>query len=270
MSDNSTTSDAGERSDPMEALIAQALTSAGVGYSRDLGGGNPSGLDFRLDNGVEIEVKRFHSPRIAEQMGRAPDVIAAQGEKAVRFLADALSRPTEPTAPTSDTGPAVRSAAFAVLRRHNVSEGLFAEVAAATHEAMQHNQNATDVTPATDGSGALSREDVARALGECRRKRCGGYPSNETDLNPWLTDEDRQAADAVLALLDTAEAALRPAVGEVEARAEQLFRAFMAGDTNKLTTTALPNDWPSLQLPYRQAWIDLAAALASPIPDTQP
>lgn len=73
--------------DPMEKLIADALDSVGASYTTDLGGGNPSGLDFRLASGVEIEVKRFHSPRIADQTSRAENVIVAQGEQAVRFLA---------------------------------------------------------------------------------------------------------------------------------------------------------------------------------------
>lgn len=73
--------------DPMEAIVAQALTAAGVGFSRDLGGENPSGLDFRLCDGVEIEVKRFHTPRIADQMARAENVIAIQGKAAVEHYA---------------------------------------------------------------------------------------------------------------------------------------------------------------------------------------
>lgn len=73
--------------DPLEKLIADALDSVGASYVTDNGGGNPSGLDFRLGSGIEIEVKRFHTPRIAEQMGRAENVIAVQGEGAVRFLA---------------------------------------------------------------------------------------------------------------------------------------------------------------------------------------
>lgn len=74
-------------SDPMEKLIADALDAVGASYTTDMGGGNPSGLDFRLASGIEIEVKRFHTPRVAEQMARAPNVIVAQGEEAVRFLA---------------------------------------------------------------------------------------------------------------------------------------------------------------------------------------
>ena len=72
--------------DPMERLIAVALDDAGIAYESDIAG-NPSCLDFRLENGVEIEVKRFHSPRVAEQMSRAPNVIVAQGKEAVEFLA---------------------------------------------------------------------------------------------------------------------------------------------------------------------------------------
>lgn len=73
--------------DPMERMIADALDAAGIAYVTDYGGGNPSGLDFRLDNGIEIEVKRYHSPRIARQMARAENVIAVQGKPAVEWLA---------------------------------------------------------------------------------------------------------------------------------------------------------------------------------------
>lgn len=76
--------------DPMEAIVAEALDTAGMTYTTGLGGGNPSGLDFRMANGIEIEVKRMHSPRIADQMARAENVIALQGEAAVRFFADLL------------------------------------------------------------------------------------------------------------------------------------------------------------------------------------
>lgn len=73
--------------DPMERIIADALDDAGISYTTDIGGANPSNLDFRLANGIEIEVKRFHTPRIAEQMARADNVIAVQGEDAIRWVA---------------------------------------------------------------------------------------------------------------------------------------------------------------------------------------
>jgi hypothetical protein len=78
--------------DPMERMIAKALITAGIRYLSDHGGTNPSRLDFALPEwGVEIEVKRLHTPRVAEQMGRASDVIVAQGEHATAFLARAIA-----------------------------------------------------------------------------------------------------------------------------------------------------------------------------------
>jgi hypothetical protein len=74
----------------MECLIYDALVDADIDFTTDYGGGNPSGLDFRLSNGVEIEVKRFHSDRISDQMRRADNVIVAQGKLAVETLADLI------------------------------------------------------------------------------------------------------------------------------------------------------------------------------------
>jgi transcriptional regulator with XRE-family HTH domain len=79
--------------DPMEQLVERALQRAGVEYETDQGGGTATGLDFYLpQHGVAIEVKRFHSDRIAEQMSRAPNVIALQGEPAIRLFCDAVER----------------------------------------------------------------------------------------------------------------------------------------------------------------------------------
>jgi hypothetical protein len=77
----------------MEQIIERALQDAGIRYITDQGGKNPSRLDFRLPcHDVEIEVKRFHSERTGDQMKRAANVIVAQGDAAVRLLADALRR----------------------------------------------------------------------------------------------------------------------------------------------------------------------------------
>jgi hypothetical protein len=79
----------------MEHLIEIGLTQAGIDFVTDFGGENPSNLDFKIigpiGTGVEIEVKRFHSPRIAEQMARASDVIAIQGPVACAFFAYLLA-----------------------------------------------------------------------------------------------------------------------------------------------------------------------------------
>ena len=84
-------------SDPMERLVEAALQDAGIAYVTDRGGRNASGLDFRLpDHGVEIEVKRFHTPRSVEQTSRAPNVILLQGETAIRFFCDRLRAGLDP------------------------------------------------------------------------------------------------------------------------------------------------------------------------------
>ncbi|MDP3405079.1 MAG: hypothetical protein Q8S03_10345 [Brevundimonas sp.] len=81
--------------DPMEAIVAAALDRAGIGYVRIPK--ETAGLDFRLTGTtVHIEVKRFHSPRIAEQMSRTEDVIAIQGEPAVKWFADRIGNPRLP------------------------------------------------------------------------------------------------------------------------------------------------------------------------------
>jgi len=74
-------------SDPMEQLISDALNKRGIRYTGETHSDNKS-LDFYLpEMGVHIEVKQFHTPRVAEQMGRVSDVIVAQGRGAVEQLA---------------------------------------------------------------------------------------------------------------------------------------------------------------------------------------
>lgn len=72
--------------DPMEGMIRAALTRAGIRFVE--GDRNPARLDFYLPEfDLYIEVKQFHSDRIAGQMARAENVIVAQGSKAVEALA---------------------------------------------------------------------------------------------------------------------------------------------------------------------------------------
>lgn len=78
--------------DPMERLIEAALIDAGIRYEAE-GDHDREGplLDFYLpDHDIAIEVKRMHSPRIATQMARAPNVIVAQGRVAVEALAEMI------------------------------------------------------------------------------------------------------------------------------------------------------------------------------------
>ena len=70
---------------PMERRVNDALEQAGVMFvheSQDNKATN--GLDFYLPHlNLYIEVKQFHTDRIAEQMSRVDNVIAVQGEYAV-------------------------------------------------------------------------------------------------------------------------------------------------------------------------------------------
>lgn len=72
--------------------MREALVRGGMAFTEESAGVN-LGMDFHLtDYGIHIEVKQFHSPRISDQMARAPNVIAVQGRAAVEFLAGLLSK----------------------------------------------------------------------------------------------------------------------------------------------------------------------------------
>lgn len=72
---------------PAEAAVREALLLKGFNFVTEA---DPRAkrLDFYLvDFDLHIEVKRFHSDRIAEQMARADNVIAVQGLQAARLFA---------------------------------------------------------------------------------------------------------------------------------------------------------------------------------------
>ncbi len=76
--------------DPLEQLVADALTEAGIFFKHE-SEGDTKNLDFYLPNhGVYIEVKGGHSDRVAEQMSRDFNVIAVQGVKSVHLLCQFL------------------------------------------------------------------------------------------------------------------------------------------------------------------------------------
>lgn len=89
--------------DPMENAIAVALTQAGIPFrsERHPERSDPAvTLDFELPNGLYLEVKRFHAPRVEKQLAQAPNVVLAQGKGAVEWLASLLraSRRSSPSA----------------------------------------------------------------------------------------------------------------------------------------------------------------------------
>ena len=82
--------------DPMEKIVRDALAWSPLIFVEEPHP-DAKGLDFYLPTlDIHIEVKQFHTDRIAEQMSRAPNVIAIQGLPAAKFFAQMLT-PTPAT-----------------------------------------------------------------------------------------------------------------------------------------------------------------------------
>jgi hypothetical protein len=79
------------KTDPLEFMIASALMDARIDFTTPDERRDATGLDFRLSNGVEIEVKQFHSDRANRQLASAPNVILLQGREAVAFFCSLLA-----------------------------------------------------------------------------------------------------------------------------------------------------------------------------------
>lgn len=79
--------------DPLEQRVREALTEAGVHFVEEE---DPRAkrLDFYMPGFyVHIEVKQFHTPRVADQLQRAPNVILLQGLPAVALFTLLLTGP---------------------------------------------------------------------------------------------------------------------------------------------------------------------------------
>lgn len=98
--------------DPIERIIADALTMAGIAFVHESQAivwpefpkGPRRGLDFWLpDDGLFIECKAYHSDRIARQTTYAENIIVIQGKRAAQAFARLITanRPT-PTPPEDD------------------------------------------------------------------------------------------------------------------------------------------------------------------------
>lgn len=73
-----------------EEVVRKALYTSGLGFVTQEDH-RAKGLDFYLPIfDIHIEVKRFHSDRISEQMSRSENVIAIQGLEAANFFAKIL------------------------------------------------------------------------------------------------------------------------------------------------------------------------------------
>lgn len=80
--------------DHLEKLVGDSLTEARINFDHESEGGIAAefGLDFYIPAAdVFIEVKQYHSDRIAKQTARANDVIVLQGENAVKLFATLLN-----------------------------------------------------------------------------------------------------------------------------------------------------------------------------------
>lgn len=77
--------------DIMEHIIEKALCASGIRFTNTCHPAMIVPLDFYLvDNDVYIEVKQFHSPRIAKQMAQASNIITIQGRPAVEWFCNLL------------------------------------------------------------------------------------------------------------------------------------------------------------------------------------
>ena len=78
--------------DPMEHIVREALRRARIKFVEEEDP-RARALDFYLPEAdVHIEVKQFHTDRIAEQMGRVPNIIAIQGVVAAELFAALITK----------------------------------------------------------------------------------------------------------------------------------------------------------------------------------
>jgi hypothetical protein len=76
-------------SDPIERVIARALTDADIAFRH----GGDGELDFHLPTlGIWIECKRAFTPRVSRQLERHERVILVQSLEAARVLADWIGK----------------------------------------------------------------------------------------------------------------------------------------------------------------------------------
>lgn len=95
-------------SDPMERMMYDALSDAGIEFEYDGPRARFPYLDFTLPDEVYIEVKRFHTPRISDQMSRVTNVIAVQGKQACEFMARAVRALAREDVQHTPDGPATK------------------------------------------------------------------------------------------------------------------------------------------------------------------
>lgn len=86
--------------DPIELIIADGLTRAGIKFERPQSGlqFKTRSLDFLLtDYGVYIECKQFPTDRTIEQIAQFPNVIVIQGRAAAELFVAMINHEPFPT-----------------------------------------------------------------------------------------------------------------------------------------------------------------------------
>jgi len=83
--------------DPLELIIADALSSAGIKFVHE-SDNKEQNLDFLLpDSGIYIECKQFPTGRTSAQIAPYPNVIVIQGRHAAKCFAAMINSVREPT-----------------------------------------------------------------------------------------------------------------------------------------------------------------------------
>jgi len=74
--------------DPIERMIAEALTAHGIKFISD-----NNGLDFYLPElSTYIECKQFFAARVVKQISKVDNVILIQGKSAAQAFVDLISK----------------------------------------------------------------------------------------------------------------------------------------------------------------------------------
>ena len=144
--------------DPIEAIVAAGLRGAGIPFERGDDVSFRPPLDFYLPGfDLYVEVKQFHSERIARQMSLAPNVIAIQGRAAAQAFVSMIAcagrqRETGPVLP----GDVPSALSGLSVREDPVSQGDGCRsVVAGDDRAVR--ENAGDDAAASGGPGVVVR-----------------------------------------------------------------------------------------------------------------
>ncbi len=209
----------------------------------------------RLEEGQEIGAGMPDHPLRAPLSGsdeRAREVVL---EQALRNIAEGNLGP----APWQANYARIRQVAAEALAASRPTDAGAGDFLAAIHAATPTGQwIAVQHHPNGDWSVACDALDIRKKAVEVASGFVSADYPDERDIK--IAEAGIRAALATDATSTVALATPKPPVDEA-ITGERLFRAFMSGDTNTLTGTALPTDWPVMKPSVQKAWNDLARVL---------